>query len=213
MEVVGQTTHPHIVHAYDAGPVGARLVLVMEYVDGVDLDRLVKECGPLPVPEACAYIQQAACGLQHAHEKGLIHRDIKPSNLLVSGGACGKDAKSTRADHPATVKILDLGLARLQHPARGSRTADLTQEFGDSATHGTPDYLAPEQALDFHGAGIPADIYGLGCTFYFFSEANRLLPADPITRNCCVTSKRNRPPSTSSGPMCPPAWAKWCSGC
>jgi len=177
IEVVSQIDHPHIVHAYDAGPVGSSLILAMEYIDGVDLDRLVAESGPLPVEQACAYIQQAAWGLQHAHDKGLIHRDIKPSNLLLriaDGGVRTNEAdrraalqSAIRNSQSAIVKILDLGLARLQQPLLGSRTTDLTMLSGDSVTQGTPDYMAPEQALDFHSAGMPADIYSLGCTFYY----------------------------------------------
>jgi serine/threonine-protein kinase len=89
IEVLSQISHPNIVHAYDAGPIGGDLVLAMEFVDGIDLDRLVKESGRLPAAQACEYIRQAAVGLQHAHERGLIHRDIKPSNLLVSGVVSG----------------------------------------------------------------------------------------------------------------------------
>lgn len=151
IELISQLSHPHIVHAYDAGPLGARHVLVMEYIEGVSLERMVKEAGPLPVQQACEYIRQAALGLQHAHERGLIHRDVKPSNLLV-----------TKA---GVVKILDLGLARLRQPLSPGQT-DLTLLAGQSVTQGTPDYLAPEQALDFHAADIRADIYSLGCTFY-----------------------------------------------
>ena len=152
VEVVSQLAHPAIVHAYDAGMVGATHFLSMEYIDGIDLERQVKESGPLPIAQACDYIRQAAAGLQYAHERGLIHRDIKPSNLLVAGGV---------------VKILDLGLARLREPAASSRTKNLTVLAGNSVMLGTPDFMAPEQAIDFHRADIRSDIYSLGCTFYF----------------------------------------------
>src|SRR5262249_28729803 len=78
VQVLSQMSHPNVVHAYDAGPIDATHFLAMEYVEGVDLDRRVKEQGPLPLALACDYIRQAALGLQHAHEKGLVHRDIKP---------------------------------------------------------------------------------------------------------------------------------------
>src|SRR5262249_9526174 len=99
IKAVAQLSHPNIVCAFDCGEEKGLHYLAMEYVDGPDLAKLVKEHGPLPVREACEYIRQAALGLQHAHEKGLVHRDIKPANLLVQreGG---------------TVKILDFGLAR-----------------------------------------------------------------------------------------------------
>jgi len=82
-QVTARMSHPHIVTVYDAGQVGEYFYLAMEYVAGTDLHRLVDQKGPLPVPVACEYLRQAALGLQHAHEQGLVHRDIKPSNLIV----------------------------------------------------------------------------------------------------------------------------------
>src|SRR5436309_1596908 len=109
--------------------------MAMECVEGTDLARLVKGSGPLPVTQACDYARQAALGLQHAHERGLVHRDVKPSNLLVTPGG--------------VVKLLDMGLARLH--GRGERERGLTQT---GQVIGTPDYLAPEQALDARSADI-----------------------------------------------------------
>lgn len=165
IEVASQISHPNIVHALDAGPIGAGLVLAMEYVEGVDLHRLVKDAGPLPVAQACDYIRQAAMGLQHAHERGLVHRDIKPSNLLLKQST-GSGSSDFQAGPWGLIKILDLGLARLRQPAAASPTKNLTVLAGNSVMQGTPDYMAPEQAVDFHGADIRADIYSLGCTFY-----------------------------------------------
>src|SRR5438105_8836747 len=122
----------------------------MEYVDGVDLARQVQTSGRRTVAQASAYLRQAALGLQHLHERGLVHRDIKPSNLLVTQGGI--------------VKVLDLGLARMHLSAHARSSKSLTQ-FGD--VMGTADYMAPEQAEDPHHADIRADLYSLGCTFYF----------------------------------------------
>ena len=161
IQVVSQLDHPNVVHAYDAGPVGATHFLAMEYVEGTDLGRLVKQSGPLPVLQACEYIRQAALGLQHAHERGLVHRDIKPHNLIMSLS-------------DGLIKVADLGLARLSRTANEDLTAALTSANSagsltpqNAVMMGTADYLAPEQALDFHKADIRADIYGLGCTFYY----------------------------------------------
>jgi serine/threonine-protein kinase len=143
-------THPNIVLAHDADHIGGTHLLVMEYVEGADLARLVKKNGPLPVPQGCEYIRQSALGLQHAFERGLVHRDIKPHNLLLT--ADGK-----------TVKILDMGLARLDHSCDDDKSSTMTQE---GAVMGTPDYIAPEQALESHRVDIRADLYSLGCTFY-----------------------------------------------
>ncbi len=148
IEVVAKLSHPNVIHAYDAAQEGDIHYFVMEYIEGADLARTLKDRGPLPVPEACDYVRQAALGLQHAHEAGLIHRDIKPANLLV----CLKPA--------GQVKVLDLGLARA---TALDGVTDLTPE---GSVMGTPDYLAPEQANDARGVDIRADIYSLGCTLY-----------------------------------------------
>jgi serine/threonine protein kinase len=148
--------HPNIVMAYDANEAEGLHFLVMEYVQGVTLDRLVKQHGPLPVGHACALMRQAALGLQHAHEKGMVHRDIKPGNLLIP---------TLDGETPANVlvKILDFGLARLHGKAKSDTIALGAQ--GDVL--GTPDYIAPEQSRDIHAADIRSDLYSLGCTFYF----------------------------------------------
>jgi serine/threonine protein kinase len=143
----------------------------MEYVDGVDLMRLVKKDGPLQPELACDYIRQAALGLQHIHERGLVHRDIKPSNLMVGKPPAPTEAGGTNGEAIASaasggvVKLLDLGLARLGESVSGGPGGPLTQAGG--ALRGTADYLSPEQAIEFHKADIRSDIYSLGCTFYF----------------------------------------------
>src|SRR5262249_18563073 len=124
-----------------------RHFLVMEYVDGPTLDQVVKQFGPLPVARAADYIRQAALGLQHAYEHGLIHRDIKPANLLV--------------DRAGPVKVLDLGLARFFRD-----TADDLTQRQKHGPMGTTDYMAPEQAEESHAVDTRADIYALGCTLY-----------------------------------------------
>jgi serine/threonine protein kinase len=145
-----QLRHPNVVLTFDAGQVGETPYFVMEYVEGIDLGRLVAQRGPLPVAQACEYARQAALGLQHAHERGMVHRDVKPSNLLVTHGG-------------TLVKLLDLGLALLPTPD-GTREENLT---APGVFLGTPAYTAPEQATDARRADIRADLYSLGCTLYF----------------------------------------------
>ncbi len=140
--------HPNIVHAYDIDQDETLHFLVMEYVDGASLQELVKRGGALTPVRAAHYIRQAALGLDHAHQQGLVHRDIKPGNILVDRGG--------------TVKILDMGLARFFHDEEDN----LTRKYDENVL-GTADYLAPEQAEDSHGVDIRADIYSLGLTFYF----------------------------------------------
>jgi len=171
IQVVSQLDHPNVVHAFDAGPIGTSHCLVMEYVEGTDLARLVRQSGPLPVHHAAEYIRQAALGLAHAHERGLVHRDIKPSNLFLVSSGVGSGELSKLTHQPwGVVKILDLGLARLRRSVdaplgNGPQAPGSLTPVG-TVMLGTPDYVAPEQALDFHSADIRADIYSLGCTFY-----------------------------------------------
>lgn len=147
MEAVGKLVHPNIVLAHDAGEADGQHFLVMEFVEGLDLAQIADRRGPLAVADACELVRQAAMGLEHAHQHGLVHRDIKPSNLILSA-------------HGQT-KILDLGLALLD--AGQPTESDLT---GDCQMMGTTDYMAPEQAGDSHAVDIRADIYSLGCTLY-----------------------------------------------
>jgi DNA-binding response OmpR family regulator len=143
MRAVGKLSHPNIVAATDAGEVAGVHFLVMEFVAGLDLAAVLKRRGPLEVAAACEIIRQAATGLQHAHAAGMIHRDIKPSNFILS--------------NDGTVKLLDLGLARLQESA-----GDLTG--GDWL--GTPDFMSPEQVEGKGTVESSTDVYSLGCTFY-----------------------------------------------
>jgi serine/threonine protein kinase len=140
--------HLHVVTVYDADHVGNTHFLVMEYLEGENLADYLRHTGPLPTQEACDYIRQAALGLQHAAEKGMVHRDIKPQNLMRTPAG--------------QVKVLDFGLARLIGGAETARS-QLTQQ---GALLGTADYMAPEQANDSRSADGRADIYSLGCTLY-----------------------------------------------
>jgi serine/threonine protein kinase len=147
-QAVAALDHPNIVRAYDLGSEGKIHYLVMEYVEGSDLEALVERAGPLPYHVAARYVLQAAEGLEHAHQAGLVHRDIKPANLLV--------------DRQGTVKVLDMGLARFKAEVRP------VPEFArHEQVLGTAAYFAPEQAVNSQTADARADIYGLGCTLYY----------------------------------------------
>jgi tRNA A-37 threonylcarbamoyl transferase component Bud32 len=151
IRAAAQLAHPHVVHVYEAGQVGTLPFFTMEYIAGTNLAALVRQQGPLPVSQACRYVRQAALGLQHAHERGLVHRDIKPANLLLSA-----------AD--GSIKVLDLGLSRLREPAGEPAASTLTRE---GVMMGTPDFMAPEQILDARTADPRSDLYSLGCTLYY----------------------------------------------
>ncbi len=148
MQAAAKLSHPNVVLAFDADQANDTHFYAMEYVEGVDLTRLVQERGPLAVPQACDYVRQAALGLQHASEQGLVHRDVKPSNLLVTPRG--------------QVKVLDLGLAMLKGEANGETRVTQT-----GLVLGTPDFLAPEQAQDPLGVDARADVYALGGTLYY----------------------------------------------
>lgn len=177
--------HPNIVRAYDIDSVGDIHYLVMEYIEGPDLQQLVEHDGPLDYQTAAAYIAQAARGLHHAHQAGLIHRDVKPANILVAP--------------QQVIKVLDLGLA-LFH--------EITDESSLTITHnekvlGTADYLAPEQALDSHSIDHRADLYGLGCTLYFALTGAPPFPDGSIAQRIARHQSRMPPPLSTHRPDCP----------
>jgi formylglycine-generating enzyme required for sulfatase activity/tRNA A-37 threonylcarbamoyl transferase component Bud32 len=185
IQATAQLSHPNIVMALDADQAGDMHFLVMEHVEGIDLGRLTRASGPQPVPQACDYIRQGALGLQHAFEKGLVHRDIKPTNLLLATKA---NAYGTTA---GTVKLLDLGLARLQQPAEGDPTSNLTQ-LGKVV--GTVDFIAPEQALDSRKADVRSDLYSLGGTFFFILTRKIPFPGDD-PREKVMKHQMDEPPA------------------
>ncbi|MEM8667076.1 MAG: protein kinase [Planctomycetota bacterium] len=154
VKTAAHLSHPNIVTAHDADNAGDYHFMVMEYVDGVDLSRVIRDRGALPVCEACNYIHQAAIGLQYAHEQGMVHRDIKPHNLMLTENG--------------TVKILDFGLASLTPEAASSgQSSSIQSEWTVAgAIMGTPDFISPEQAEDARQADVRSDIYSLGATFY-----------------------------------------------
>jgi len=180
IRAAAKLSHPNVVTAYRVIPLGDQLAYTMEYVEGEDLAKFVKARGPLDVPRACHFVAQAALGLQHAHEHGMVHRDIKPGNLIRS-----------RVSGKQVVKVLDFGLAKA--PDVGI-DASLT---GANDLLGTPDFVAPEQIQRAKTVDIRADIYSLGCTLYYlltarppFAEGTTMQrltarltdPPDPLTR-------------------------------
>jgi serine/threonine protein kinase len=160
VKAISRLVHPNIVTAFDANQLGGRYFLVLEYVDGPNLDQLVRQQGPLPVGRACDYVRQVALGLHCAHSQGMVHRDIKPANILVQRH--GLDDAS-----PGLVKISDFGLARLHRPEAEAVDGLGTILTKENSVLGTPDYLSPEQARSLHNTDIRSDLYSLGCTFYY----------------------------------------------
>jgi hypothetical protein len=146
VKALARLNHPNVVAAYDADRAGELHFVAMEYVEGESLDAVVRRRGPLPPAEACGLVRQAAAGLQHAAEHGIVHRDVKPANLLL-----------TRS---GVVKVVDFGLSRLAHDAEVAAGSA-------PPVVGTPEYMAPEQARHPDRVDTRSDLYALGCTLYF----------------------------------------------
>ena len=166
--------HPNIVGAHDADEANGVHFFVMEYVKGIDLSKLIKQQGSLSVAEAVNYICQAAQGLEYAHKAGIVHRDIKPSNILL--------------DENGTVKILDLGLARIDTSNEMGAKADLT---ATGTIMGTADYMSPEQAMDSKLADARSDIYSLGCVLYFLLTGRTPYGGDTMVKK--IFAHRDNP--------------------
>ena len=174
----------NIVRAYDVDNDGDIHYFVMEYVEGRDLQALVRAEKPIDYNLAADYIRQAARGLARAHSIGLIHRDVKPANLLV--------------DKQGTVKVLDLGLAKFSDDDKASLTVAY-----DENVLGTADYLAPEQAVDSHGVDARADIYSLGCAFYYILTGHPPFPEGTLPQRIMAHQKETPPSIREDRPDCP----------
>jgi serine/threonine-protein kinase len=183
VQAAAKLTHPNIVAAFDADHAHGVHFLVMECVEGSDLATLVKKTGPLSVERAVECIAQAARGLEHAHAQGVVHRDIKPANLLL--------------DRQGTVKILDMGLARIDESLSGSAAtgAGLTQS---GSIMGTVDYMSPEQALNTKYADRRADIYSLGCSLHYLVTGRSVFSGETLMEK--LLAHREQPiPSLAAG--------------
>lgn len=183
-KAIASLNHPNIVRAYDIDNEKDTYYIILEYVEGADMQSLVRKHGPLPYAVAADYIAQAARGLHHAHQAGLIHRDVKPANLLVN-----KDG---------VVKVLDLGLALFS----AETDASLTMEYNDKVL-GTADYLPPEQAINSHNIDHRADMYGLGCTLYFLLTGHPPFPDGSIPSRIIKHQNSMPPDIRKDRPDCP----------
>ena len=140
--------HPQIVRCFAFGRLPQAYYMATEYINGLTLEQWIGQRGPMEFQQAALFLQQAAQALEHIHRVGIVHRDIKPSNLM----ALSRDS----------LKLIDFGMSRLDLPDAYSITL-----LHEDALLGTADYMAPEQAIACHDVDGRADIYALGCTFYF----------------------------------------------
>ncbi len=191
VEAAGRLKHPNIVSALDADEDRGVHFLVMEYVEGSDLDKVVRRRGPLPLGQAIEYVIQAARGLAAAHAEGIVHRDIKPSNLML--------------DAAGTVRVLDLGLARIAEDANPFGQAAATRLTASGMYMGTVDYMAPEQAEDARKVDHRADIYSLGCTLYYLLTGREPFAGETVLKLLMAHLERPAPPLRGARPDAPAA--------
>jgi eukaryotic-like serine/threonine-protein kinase len=164
VEATTRLSHPNIASAYDANDENGVLYLALEYINGPNLDSWVRKNGPLDASRACAVILQVAEALEYTHERGMLHRDLKPNNILISNGWNESEVGPAPSNRPPwQIKVIDFGLARL-HPFGTPQSGTIRQE---AELVGTPEFISPEQALDFHKVDIRSDLYSVGCTLYF----------------------------------------------
>ena len=187
-QAVAALDHKNIARVFDVDQTRGAPFMVMEYLDGVDLSRYVAGHGPLEPNRAADYIRQAAEGLQHAHEAGLVHRDIKPSNLILDRTGC--------------VKVLDLGLARFLVDSR--RNQGVTERYDSKVILGTADFMAPEQAVDSSKVDIRADIYSLGCSLYFLLTGQMVFDTDVFAQKMMAHQMQQPIPIRTHSPHVSP---------
>ena len=179
---VAALDHPNIVQAFDFDEIKGIPYIVMEYIEGLDLEALIKKVGSIPWNQAADIVRQTALGLQAAHDAGLVHRDIKPGNLMVT--PVGR------------VKILDLGLVSCVEESEGQLTNEMNQL-------GTADYISPEQAINSHTVDIRSDIYSLGAVFYFLVTGRVLFPHQTTARKLLLHQQGDIVPVQSLNPDLP----------
>ena len=183
-KVGAQLQHENLVRIYDEGEAFGNHYLVMEYIDGKTVGRLVAEHGPLPAAVAARITRQVSLGLEHAYQKGLIHRDVNPLNILI--------------DKDGTAKLTDLGLAI----DLGDQGDAVTR---DGATVGTFDYISPEQARHSRSVDIRSDIYSLGCTLYHMLAGRVPFPQPSLPEKLYAHQALDAEPLRSLAPQTPEA--------
>ena len=179
----------HVVRVFDVGVAGAHPYLVMEYLDGYDLDRVLAQEGPLPVGLAIDYLLQACEAIAEAHVHGVIHRDLKPANLFLT----------RRADGSACVKVLDFGISKATiGVSPDTRTTEPTTVMG------SPHYMSPEQMLSSRDVDARADVWALGAILHELLVAAPPFDGETIAALSASVLRDPAPPLTPLRPDVPP---------
>ena len=192
VKAITRLAHPNVIRTHEAGQEGRVHYFTMEYVEGMDLERFVSQVGPLPVDVACDFARQAATGLQHAHQAGLVHRDVKPANLFLLNPPLPGFTTGRKVE--PVVKIIDWGLARcLRDPSDPNAGACDDTEEQKGALIGTADYVAPEQARNPTLVDVRADVYSLGCSLYFLLTAQVPFPGTSLMQKLLMHQEKEPP--------------------
>ena len=191
IEAAGRVKHPNLVPAFDSAEDRGVHFLVMDFVEGCDLDQLVRARGPMSAAFAIDCVIQAARGLEAAHAAGIVHRDVKPGNLMLENGG--------------TVRVLDLGLARIVEAANPfAKTATVDVRLtGSGICMGTVDYMAPEQAEDSRQADYRSDIYSLGCTLFYLLTGREPYPGPTALKRMMAHQEHPIPNLRAARPDAP----------
>jgi serine/threonine-protein kinase len=165
-QAIADLRSPHTVDLFDFGVAAdGTFYYVMELLDGLDADALVRRHGPVPAERAVYLLRQVCHSLSEAASRGLVHRDVKPANIFVC--RYGEDADF--------VKVLDFGIVKATRDDDGGAGPTLTRE---NSVHGTPAFIAPEQALGGAALDGRADIYALGCVAYWLLTGQLVFTGD-----------------------------------
>ncbi len=180
----------HVVRVFDVGVVDAQPYLVMEYLDGSDLDQVLEESGPLPVTLAIDYLLQACEAIAEAHVRGIVHRDLKPANLFLT----------RRADGSACVKVLDFGISKSAPSAKpDSRTTE------PATVMGSPHYMSPEQMVSSTDVDARSDVWALGAILHELLVGSTAFTGETIASLSASVLRDAPPPLTALRSDVPPA--------
>jgi serine/threonine-protein kinase len=179
--VSAQLKHPNIVTIYDIGESGGLSYLAMEFIDGIGLDRVIRDSGPLAIERAASIAAQVAEALDYAHKQNVVHRDIKPANIMLEPGD--------------RVKVADFGIARV------TNSTDALTATGSLL--GTPSYMSPEQARG-HELDGRSDLFSVGCVLYELISGRRAFTGESITGLIFKVITEEPPPLAPLRPQTPP---------